>query len=123
MRYVGPRYILVNHTNDCMCDVDSSWLDGDILEGHPCVKSQTVNETRVVPLTALKNNFHVDYCLRNFQPSSSDIQVKRANGFFRIYCYGHKIKIEGIYRDCPLEVFELPITTTFVLNGHHNKVQ
>lgn len=116
MRYAGPKFVLANHTSQCYRGINSDWLEGNTLEGHPCKDSS--NETNL--LSDLNLPFHEETCVRIFQSSQDDIQVKRLNGFFKIYCYGHNITVGLAERRCPEYVFELPLSERFILNGHEN---
>lgn len=113
MKYAGPRYVLVNHTNSCYKDVDSAWVDHGVVEGHPRLEDRNQNK-----LSTQNDVFHVDQSTEKFTPSEDDIQVKRLNGFYRIYCYGHSIVVRNVNVTCPPYVFKIPQTDRFTLNGH-----
>jgi hypothetical protein len=117
MKYAGLRYVLVNQTNNCYMNVDTDWINYSTLEGHPCLVDKQ-DQPRSIELHDLKQPFHAEICKTNFTPDTTDIQVKRLNGFMRVYCFGHQITLKRRNETCPQFVFELPMTESFELNGH-----
>lgn len=117
MKYAGPRYVLTNHTNKCYLHIESDWLHKDALEGHPCLNEQGVPGAN---LNEISFPFHAETCVNKLVASTLDIQIKRLNGFIRIYCLGHLIKLDT-EQECPAYIFELAATDYFCLNGHENR--
>lgn len=96
-------------------------MNDNALEGHPCPGNDRQND-EFVSLDKLRKPFHKEICLQNFNASKGDIQIKRVNDFFHIYCYGHKIILAGNERVYPPFVFEISQNEKYELNGHINLV-
>lgn len=116
LKYVGPRFTMVNSTNQCYRDVQTYWLDGNILRGHPCNDEKQQRDK----IENIQNTFVEEICKEKLEVSSDDLQIRLNNGMFLIYCLGHMIKIDNESRDCPDYVFETPITVEYSLNDQHH---
>lgn len=119
-RYAGPRYVLANLSNGCYMGLDSDWINYESVEGHPC---NADDARQSVQLFDLKRPFHSERCVDKFVADSDDIQVHRANGFMKVYCFGHHIVVNGHNHTCPKHVFEIPETDSFELNGHAHEAR
>lgn len=113
MKYAGPKYILVNTTSNCQLDVQDFWITEyqNTLSGHPCKEEKLLDK--------IEDPYHPDICVRHINPNTYEdyIQVKRINGFYKIYCYGMNISINDYSQICPEFVFEIAINEKFELNG------
>lgn len=110
MKYAGPRYVPVNTTNNCQLDVQEYWITDKQVTGHPCMKENQ-------QLEPIANTYHKTVCHRNVTAYSRNIQIKHFNGYYKVYCFGHNITIDGQLMQCPDYIFEMPISQKFELDG------
>lgn len=115
LKYSGPRYVLANRTTNCFMGIDSAWFDGELLEAHPCDTSDSAS------LKGREPTYTKERC-GEYKSSPNDIQIKRFNGFHRIYCKGNQILIKGLNQTCPDYVFQIPLTEPFVVNNYSYEV-
>ena len=111
MKYVGPRLVLANTTNNCYLDIQEYWMKDGSLRGQPCDEENGILEHTT-------HLYHKDVCMKKFIPSRRYTQIKEVDGFHRIYCYGLEIEIRGKNQSCPDHVFELPLSESFGIGKH-----
>lgn len=110
VKYGGPKYVMVNQTSQCQMDVQEHWISDQRISGHLCLKADE-------QLNEIGSLFHPDICKDKFKSNPNDIQIKIFNGYYVIYCYGHKIKVYGQEADCPDFVHEIPTYESFEMGG------
>lgn len=101
MAYHGPKYIMVNTTNNCMTEVATELISND---SHAVPTCET-------PTNDLKDYasrmWHKEFCTSDVIPMKSKIQIKHYNGYRRVYCFPFNLTLDNNEQKCPSYVFEI----------------
>lgn len=100
MTYHGPKYIMVNTTNQCMTEVSVKTLGDFSTEVQMCE-----NPTENLKLYASRM-WHKEFCTTKILPQKEKIQIKYLNKVVRIYCFPFNVTIGNDTKPCPDYVFE-----------------
>lgn len=107
MAYHGPKYVMVNKTNNCMNEVAPSMLSDDTVAVPTCEKPSTNLKEYALHM------WHKEYCTNNIIPMKSNVQIKHFNGLTRIYCYPYNVTLDNELHQCPDYVFETDSNTVY----------
>lgn len=112
MKYAGPRYVLVNHDNNCYMEIAEYSIIDETYRGNMCdVENKKLQHKHSL--------YHPDYCVSDID-ETDDYQMVTRNGYNKIYCYGLNITVGSKETACPDHVFELPTTQDYAIGSYHH---
>jgi hypothetical protein len=117
VKYTGPRHMIVSTVNGCAVAANLKIpvaQDLILSPSHGCMpQSEIPTETKY---------FTVERCdLQHPNDEYSYVQIKPFHGSNHVYCPGSTLEIFGKNESCPEEVFLLPMTASFRINGMEYK--
>lgn len=101
--------MMVNHTNNCVLDVQEQWFFGSSITGITCNEDEGAQYNGTL--------YHAEYCSNKRTKQPGNVQVRQIESVYRIYCNGYRIEIQDIDYECPEFVFDVSLVETFTING------
>lgn len=110
LKLESTKLMLFNKVSHQFCFADAN-LDRLNLDGYFLTQPCSPTNSSSPP------SFKRDCSRQTNSPSARNVQVKRSNNHYRVYCYHSSILINGTHYDCPNEVFRVPFNIDFQIGG------